>query len=188
MTISAAHGVGVDEAALVKMLLFERSGDPGAYAQLAEAVMENSSGKPEFLRDWEDKHAPLISAEHRLSSEGAELLAAILDNPEMSRSVKSRLEGLARAELQIIMDRVLEKARQEQEWGTPPILDAAIVLCEIDATQGTRFAAFLAERPPSQIKAAIVLKISGEAWAPPVFEKWKKSGVSAPVKKAIDTQ
>jgi len=49
MAISKAQGVGVDEAALAKMLLFERLGDPKAYAALAKAVAEHENGKPTFL-------------------------------------------------------------------------------------------------------------------------------------------
>jgi predicted KAP-like P-loop ATPase len=55
MTISKAQGVGVDEAVLAKLLLFERLGNPKAYAELIAAVSANDSGKPTFLADWEEK-------------------------------------------------------------------------------------------------------------------------------------
>jgi predicted KAP-like P-loop ATPase len=55
MAIARAHGVGVDEAALAKMLLFERCGDPAAYSALVKAVTENDNGKPKFLAEWEEK-------------------------------------------------------------------------------------------------------------------------------------
>jgi predicted KAP-like P-loop ATPase len=55
MAISRAHGVGVDEAVLAKMLLFERLADRKAYAALTKAVTENDQGKPLFLADWEEK-------------------------------------------------------------------------------------------------------------------------------------
>lgn len=119
MTISRAHDVGVDEAVLAKMLLFERCGSPKAYA-LTAVVNNDPDGKRVFLGEWERKaaageeiqleqvwdhsfvrewlsiappladidlrgalyvsreHAPLITPEDRLSSEGAELLTAIL--------------------------------------------------------------------------------------------------------------
>ena len=54
MAISKAHGVGVDEAVLAKMLLFERVGNPKAYAELTKAVSESAEGKPAFLRTWEE--------------------------------------------------------------------------------------------------------------------------------------
>ena len=46
MTISKAQGVGVDEAVLAKLLLFERLGDPKAYAQLIASVTSHDSGHP----------------------------------------------------------------------------------------------------------------------------------------------
>jgi predicted KAP-like P-loop ATPase len=54
MSISSEHGVGVDEAALAKMLLFERCGDAKAYAALTSAVVNSDEGKAEFLAKLED--------------------------------------------------------------------------------------------------------------------------------------
>lgn len=228
MAISRAHGVGVDEAVLAKMLLFERIGDPKAYAELTKAVTESGDGKPAFLSEWEEKanagqevplqapwdnpfvvewlmlppkisdrdlrgvlyvsreHAPLISPQDRLSSEAAELLTALLQHPEMAAGLKGRLSKLARTEITVIMDRLLDRARQEQEWGVPPILEACLVTAGSDPLQGARVAAFLSDRPVAQIKASIVPKIGDQPWATSVFDKWDKSvGLSAPVKKAI---
>jgi predicted KAP-like P-loop ATPase len=229
MAISRAHGVGVDEAVLAKMLLFERVGSPKAYAELTKAVSESGEGKPEFLSEWEDKahagkeqklpepwdahfiqewltlpprladadlrgvlyvsreHAPLISPQDRLSSEAAELLTALLQHPEMAAEVKDRLSKVARNEITVIMDRLLDRARQEQEWGVPPIVEACLVVAAVDPPQGSRLAAFLAERPAKQIKANIVPKIGDQPWAKTVFDAWEGSagGLSSPVKAAI---
>jgi predicted KAP-like P-loop ATPase len=228
MAISRTHGVGVDEAVLAKMLLFERLGNPKAYAALTKAVAENSYGKPVFLSEWEEKanagqelelqapwddpfvrewltlppkiadrdlrgalyvsreHAPLITPQDRLSSEAAELLTALLEHPDMAASLKDRLSKVPKAEITVIMDRLLDRARQEQEWGVPPILEACLVAAEADPPQGSRLAAFLAERPPAQIKANIVPKIADQPWAKSVMDTWDKSGgVSTPVKAAI---
>jgi predicted KAP-like P-loop ATPase len=228
MAISKAHGVGVDEAVLVKMLLFERLGNPKAYAELTKAVTENSSGKPAFLSEWEEKinagqelaldapwddpfvrewlslapkladrdlrgalyvsreHAPLITLQDRLSSEAAELLTALLEHPDMAAGIKNRLSKVPKAEMIVIMDRLLDRARQEQEWGVPAILEACLVVAEADPPQGARVAAFLAERPSAQIKPNIVPKISDQPWAKSVLETWDKTaGISNPVKAAI---
>jgi predicted KAP-like P-loop ATPase len=57
---------------------------------------------------------------------------------------------------------------------------------EADAPQGPRLAAFLSDRPGTQIKPNIVPKIGDQPWANSVFEKWERSaGLSTPVKKAI---
>jgi predicted KAP-like P-loop ATPase len=230
MSIARAHGVGVDEAVLTKLMLFERCGNPQAYSALVKSVVESDEGKPSFLKEWEDaalkgqalklsapwedsfvadwltvpprladidlrgalyvsrEHAPLISPEDRLSSEGAELLAAILEHPDMAGGLHDRLVKLPRPEFAVVMDRVLERARQEQEWGTPPILTAALAIAEADPTQGERVAGFLRDRPAGQITAAIVPKISGQPWTESVYAAWDKSKVSPQVKKAITQQ
>ncbi|MCB9959708.1 MAG: ATPase [Rhodospirillaceae bacterium] len=227
MAISTAHGVGVDEAVLAKMLLFERCAPPSAYEALTQAVNTDDEGKPRILGPWEDaalggaeldldetwddafirewltvpprladidlrgvlyvsrEHAPLITPEDRLSSEGAEVLSAILEHPDMAAAMHERLTRLPRPEATIVMDRLLERARQIQEWGTPPILDACIAVCAADPTQGSRLAAFLRERPASQIKPGIVPKIGDQPWAKDVLGVWNASNVAAPAKAAI---
>jgi predicted KAP-like P-loop ATPase len=228
MAISKAHGVGVDEAVLAKMLLFERLGNPKAYAELTKAVVENAGGRPLFLADWEEKagagkkqeltapwddpfiqewltlsprladqdlrgvlyvsreHAPLITPEDRLSSEAADLLGALLAHPDMASGLKERLTKVPRSEITVIMDRLLDRARQEQEWGVPPILEACIVTAEADPLQGARLAAFLADRPATQVQPNIVPKIGDQPWAKDVFTAWDKAtGLSKPVKAAI---
>ena len=227
MTISKAQGVGVDEAVLAKLLLFERLGNPKAYAELIAAASASDSGKPGFLAAWEDKaiagvelelrppwddpfirewltlppaladvdlrgalyvsreHAPLITPEDRLSSEAAELLTALLQHPDMASALKERLVKVARAETTVMMDRLLERARQEQEWGVPPILEACLTLAEADPVQGARLAAFLRERPAAQVQPNIVPKIADQPWASGVLDTWDGSAVARPVKAAI---
>jgi predicted KAP-like P-loop ATPase len=53
MSISAAQGVGVNEAVLTKLLLFERLAPPGVYSELVAAVSTNERGAPTFLEPWE---------------------------------------------------------------------------------------------------------------------------------------
>lgn len=227
MAISNAQGVGVDEAVLAKLLLFERCAAPAAYDVLARAVNNDDEGKPRFLADWEEKalagaeldltepwdepfiaewltvspsladidlrgvlyvsreHAPLITPEDRLSSEGADLLAAILEHPDMAGELHDRLARLPRPESTIVMDRILERARQVQEWGTPPILEACLAVAAADPTQGSRLAAFLRERPAAQIKPGIVPLIGDQPWAKETLDAWYASDVAGPVKGAI---
>jgi hypothetical protein len=52
----------------------------------------------------------------------------------MAAELKVRLEKIARAEIGVIMDRLLETALQQQEWGVSPILDACLVVGEVDVT------------------------------------------------------
>ncbi len=132
------------------------------------------------------EHAPLISPEDRLSPEAAELLEGLLEHPDMASSIQDRLVALARPEMAVIMDRLLGRARREQEWGTPAILDACIVVGKTDPPQGQRLAGFLKERPAVQIKASIVPKIADEPWSSAVFAAWNDDDdIGKPVKGAI---
>ena len=227
MTISRAQGVGVDEAVLAKLLLFERLGNPKAYSELIAAASASDSGKPAFLAEWEAKatagaelkleapwddpfviewltlppalaesdlrgalyvsreHAPLITPGDRLSSDAADLLSALLEHPDMAGVLKERLPKVSRAETTIMMDRLLDRARQEQAWGVPPILEACLAMSDADPTQGARLAAFLRERPAAQIEPNIVPKIGDQPWAPSLFRAWESGEVSRPVKAAI---
>jgi len=228
MAISHAQGIGVDEAVLAKLLLFERLASPGAFAALAAAVNADPDGKPVLLRAWEEaaaggdayqledpwnlpfihdwltlppalgdqdlrgalyvgrEQAPLITASDRLTSEAAEILAAVLDSPEEARAMSGRLRGLSALEISIIGDRVLAVARQEQEWGTPPILEACLTLAEVDYNMARTLAGFLIERPGQQIRAGIVPRIREYEWAADVFRQWDASSdVDGPTKKAI---
>lgn len=231
MTISSAQGVGVDEAVLTKLLLFERLSPPGTYAALTSAVNSDPDGKPRLLAPWEAaaakgeafepddswdspfvrewlalppaladhdlrgalyvgrEQAPLITAEDRLSSDAAALLTALLETPESASAARESLKNLQRTELSILMDRLLARARQEQAWGVPPILEACIVVAEVDSTQGSVMAGFLIGCPPQQIQASIVPKIAQLPWASDVLNHWVNSSeIGGPVKKAIEGQ
>ncbi len=227
MAISNAQGVGVDEAVLAKLLLFERLGSPKAFTEVMARVSSSDTGKPAFLAEWEQKalagqdfsleppfddsfmkewlalppaladidlrgalyvsreHAPLITPEDRLSSEAAELLTALLQHPEMAASLKDRIQRVPRSEATIMMDRLLDRARKEQEWGVPPVIEACLVLAEADPAQGQRLAAFLGERPAAQVQANIIPKIADQPWAKGVFDIWDRGSVSRQVKAAI---
>lgn len=228
LTVAKAHNIGLDEAVLAKMLLFERCASAKAYEDLATAVTNEAQGRPLFLKaleasarsgadyslkeGWDDsfirewltlspelaeidlrgvlyvgrEHAPIMTPEDRLSSEGATLLGALLEHPEMAASLSSRVKSLVAAETGVIMRRLLDVARQEHEWGAPPILTACLVVADADSRQGDRLAEFLADRPSKQIKANIVPKIAGRAWTESVWKAWEKdSQVGQPVRAAI---
>lgn len=227
MAIAAAHGIGVEETILAKLLLFERCGNPAAFKELVRTINHDKEGKPRFLADWEEaaregnnvmlekdwddaffrewltvppalankdlrgalyvsrEHTPLITPEDRLSSEAAQLLAALLEHPDMSGQLVKRLAALQRPDLTVIFDRLLERAREIQTWGVPSELEACLTVTRADPTQGPRLAAFLEKRPHQQITAALIPKISAEPWAKALFAKWEKSQVAAQVKKAI---
>lgn len=135
------------------------------------------------------EHAPFITPEDRLSTQAVELLEVLLGEPAMAESLISNLRTLGRPELNILMDKVLSKAQQEQEWGTPDILEAGLALAKTDEVLGERLANFLKDRLPIQIKAGIVPKISDRSWVKSVFDQWlDDDDISRPVKNAIGSQ
>jgi predicted KAP-like P-loop ATPase len=53
MAVARNQGVSVDEAALAKLLLFERLAPPDLYQELAASITNNVDGKPHLLDGWE---------------------------------------------------------------------------------------------------------------------------------------
>jgi predicted KAP-like P-loop ATPase len=131
------------------------------------------------------EHAPLITPEDRMTSEAIALSTALLGNPEVANSLKERVANLTKPELALIMDKLLERANRVQEWGVPQILDACIVLAEVDPAQAQRLSAFLRERPHSQIRASIVPRIYDFPWAAEILASWQNGTVAVAVKRAI---
>ena len=84
------------------------------------------------------------------------------------------------------MDKVLAKANQEHEWGTPPIIESCIVLAKKDGSLAKRFVAFLSKIPANQIKADLIPRIADESWAKDLLIEWKEdTSYSGPVRSAI---
>lgn len=195
---------------LVKAVVENDAGCPAFLAKLEDEAYKGELKKQEapwddaFIAEWltvpprlacldlrgalyvSREHAPLILPEDRLSSQSAELLTSLLDHPDMAFALRDRLAGLPRQDLSIIMRRILERARQEQEWGAPHILTAALAISDADPTQSDGLVTFLLARPRDQIKPAIVPKISAYPWAQAVLNTWDRDpSVSRTVKGAI---
>lgn len=229
--IARSQGVSVDEAALAKMLLFERCGTADGYAKLVKEVNESEDGKPVFLKSWEDaaskgqelgdippewnnlftkswfalpplfsdvdlrpivyvsrEHLPIITAADQLSSSAAELLRALLEvRTSVITTLVPKLRQCQRQELNIMMDRLLIRAKQTQEWGAPPILFGCLTLIEAEPEFGRVLGSFLRDLPVQQIKASIVPLLRDKPWATEVLSHWKNQpNVDGTVKRAID--
>lgn len=214
MALGKAQGVPVKEEVLAKLLIFERSDNSKAYAELTSAAANHEEGKPEFLREWEEdlregraiefpanwqgsfirswlelepalanedlrgalyvsrEHAPMVSRDDRLSAEAAVLLTALLKTPAVSKQLQPQVNVLSKADLALLMSRILEKARKEERWGAPEILKAALVVAHADPLQAAVLAAFLKDLPASILAVSIVPALQDEPWAPEVFAHW----------------
>lgn len=185
-------------------------GKPVFLSELEDAVRTGSASELKdewntaFYKDWlalpptlGDKdlrgalyvsrdNSPLISAGDRLTIQGGQVLQALLDNPKVASALQQRITALPEGDTGIIIGTLIERAKAEQQWGTPDILDAILAVVRADATQVNRIAAFLSERPAAQIQPSIVQKIQREGWSAQVFDKWLTLDISQPVRKAIE--
>jgi predicted KAP-like P-loop ATPase len=203
-------GSTVAYEALIRSVTEDAQGHPVVLASMeadvrkSDKVEFNEPWNDRFLRDWlsldptlSDKdlrgalyvsreHAPLVLPENRLSQAASDVLLALIEHPDMGDSLKGRIGEVDPRSLGVILDKLLDLARKEQEWGVPDILTACMTVARVDTSLGRKLATFLMDRPASQIKASIVPKISGEQWSAEVFSKWQSDGeVTKQVKTAI---
>lgn len=129
------------------------------------------------------EHAPLVSRDDRLSAEAAELLSAILSEPSLSHVLQDRIKALPKADVSVLMSRVIERARKEASWGAPDILQAALVVSRADEQQAATFVAFLKDLPANMLAVPIVPAIEDEPWASELFRSWLALDGLSPVMK-----
>lgn len=232
LATASAQQVTVDEAALAKVLLFERCGNEEAYAHLLTQINDHDEGKPAFLKPWEEaatkgdkvdlvspwksdfvnewlalppmlhdldlrsvayvsrEHMPIITRADQLSGEAAKLLEALLAlRQAASRELLTRLKAVGKRDLAFMMERLLGRAKQVQEWGTPPILHACMAVVSAEESLGDMLVRFLGELPPGQVKAPIVPLLKDRKWAQSLLKAWSGNPeVSSIVKKAIKAE
>lgn len=233
LDIAQSQHITVDEAAVAKMLLFERCASEYVYAALVKAINDSDGGKPAFLKPWEQKvlagqelsdlepkwntefikdwlavppqfgdldlrsvvyvsreHLPIITAEDRLSSDGAELLAALLEVKNQTITpLSNRLKKLPQPEIGLIMDRLLVRARQIQEWGTPPILYACLTVIDADPNQSEKLVIFLRQVAGSRLRTPLIPVLGGKKWAKELLIYWQSlKDTPDTVKKAIKAE
>jgi len=229
LAIAQAQHVAVDEAALAKMLLFERCASEEAYSALITAINDGDEGKPAFLAEWEKQaqageeieglptawrtdfvkdwlalpptfadtdlravvyvsreYMPIITAADQLSSEAAGLLEALMGLQAESPVLADQLRALPGREIALIADRLMVRARQAQEWGTPPALWGLLAVIKVDQVQAQKFAQFLESLPPTRLQPDVIPVLADYDWARPALDKWHGSPETPkPVKRAI---
>lgn len=132
------------------------------------------------------EHMPIITAADRLSSEGAELLEAVVKLNAESAAVSGKLKTLPAQELGIITERILGRSRMVNTWGTPNELFGLLTLAQAPGEHVQSITRFLAGLPGSQLTAAIVPLLADKPWAPPILTSWaSKADIKDPVKRAI---
>lgn len=130
---------------------------------------------------------PIITAADRLSSEGANVLEALLKlTTTQSSTLGEKLKTVPSHEVGQITERLLVRARAVEQWGTPPILYTLLTVATLPGDHVQTIARFLGDLPATQITTPIVPVLADKPWAASVLRKWAQNvDVSAPVKKAI---
>ena len=134
------------------------------------------------------EHMPIITSADQLSHQAIEILEALLGLEGNTSSVLvDQLQILPSREVTLITERLMVRARQEQEWGTPPVLWALLTVIDADPNQALTFVGFLESIPRARLQADVVPLLSDREWAQPALEKWiQDSKTPEPVRKAIE--
>ena len=103
-----------------------------------------------------------------------------------STIIETELRSLAGWEIALITERLLVRARQEQHWGTPPVLWGLLAVVKAQVEQAPRVVSLLESIPRSLLQPDVVPALSGREWTRSTLEKWyMDSETSQYVKNAI---
>ena len=133
------------------------------------------------------EHMPIITSADQLSFEAAEVLEALLGlEGDPSTMVETQLRSLPGREIALITERLMARARQEQRWGTPPVLWGLLAVINVDPEQASIVVRLLEAIPRSLLQAEIVPALSGREWARAVLDMWNQdSETPESVRRAI---
>lgn len=202
------------EDAYAELVAAINDGDQGKPDFLAQWEKQACSGeeikdlpaawKSPFVKDWlalppafaetdlravvyvSREHMPIITAADQLSSEAAGILEALLGLNRPSSTLADQLRALPGREITLVAERLLVRARQEQEWGTPPVLWGLITVIDAEPEQAPTLARFLETIEPSRLQADIVPVLGDRACARAALDKWARNEETPqPVKRAI---
>ena len=190
-------------------------GDEGKPAFLADWEQQARAGEEidglpaawisPFVRDWlalppafseldlravvyvSREHMPIISSADQLSSEATEILEGLLHLvDDTNLALSDRLRSVSGREVTLISERLMVRARHEQEWGTPPVLWGLLTIIDAVPEQAPEFARFLESIPTERLRAEIVPVFYGREWAHAALKKWAaNSDTPQPVKGAL---
>lgn len=118
------------------------------------------------------EHLPMITTADQLSSEGANLLSALLAITRRTPLIKDDLMKLGSREIDLIVKRLLKEANNVAAWGNTPILYALIEVIGAHPEQNEQIVKFFADIPKTRLTAAVIPILKVEAWAAPVIKEW----------------
>lgn len=158
-----------------------------------------------FVRDWLALEPPLASSDLRavvyvsretmpiitradqMSTAALGLLEALLSLTSNTATLRSRLQALPGRDHQLMVERLLVRARQEQAWGKPNVLFAFLALIDAAPEVSKTFVGFLKGVDVTLLTTPIVPLLGDKAWATELLQTWRDAdGTPGPVKTAIN--
>jgi hypothetical protein len=122
-----------------------------------------------------------------MSTAALALLEGLLKLTAETLAFTEHLKALPGRDHNLMVERLMVRARQEQSWGKPPVLWAFLALIEAAPEIGTSFGKFLTALEPTRLTAAIVPILSDKLWAKAALQAWlTNSECPGPVKRAIN--
>ena len=203
------------EEAYAELVSAVNNGDEGKPSFLVDWEKQSQAGEKiedlqsawdsSFVKDWlalppafgemdlrsvvyvSREHMPIIASTDQLSSEASGILEALLIlNDSTSTMLADQLQSLSGREVSLITERLMARARQVQEWGTPSALWALLTTIDADRQQAPVFARFLESIPRVLLQPDIVPVLDGREWAAPAIQKWLQDDETPqPVRRAI---
>ena len=129
---------------------------------------------------------PIITAADQMSTEALSLLEALLSLTASTTTLRTKLQVLPGRDHHLMVERLLVRARQEQEWSKPSVLFAFLALIDAAPEVARTFVAFLKDVDVARLSAPIVPLLGDKPWASELLAFWKDTdGISSPVKTAI---
>ncbi len=129
---------------------------------------------------------PIVTAADQMSTPALELLEGLLKLTSESSSFTDKLQGLPGRDHNLMVNRLMVRARQEQSWGKPNVLWAFLALIEAAPEMADAFGKFLGDLSPKRLTPAIVPLLGDKTWAREALDSWlRNSETPGPVKKAI---
>ncbi|UMY17108.1 P-loop NTPase fold protein [Methylobacterium organophilum] len=130
---------------------------------------------------------PLVSADDRVSKEAQAALDEMISlRLKPSADLKERYGRLVPDERTFVMDKLLERAASENEWGAPDILWGLALAADVDPDQAKRLVVFLSNIASTALRPPVVIRIRDTAWGEEVLAEWRtRDDLAEPMAKVM---
>jgi predicted KAP-like P-loop ATPase len=136
------------------------------------------------------EHMAIITRADSLSPEAAQALDALVRLKQAAPTeLTTRLKALGKRELNMVMEYLLVRAKQVQEWGATAILHACLAVVTAEKSLADKLSRFLMQVPVGQLRASIVPLLKDKIWREPLLKAWlANADTPSQVKKAIKAE